>query len=588
MLPAGSRVPLATAAAAVVLAALAELPFAAHPVRGLGTWSRLQMAAVPASYAVAGLVLGWSGRSRRTAWQLVAAGALLLAINAASSRTPWVFTLTAFSSAGVPVLVAALLGYPHGRLPGWRDRVLVALAIVGWAIPAVNTLFYDPADAGCGDCPRGLNLVLVRSDPELVVRFQGYAIWLLIAVFAGLIVTLLHRWATAPPPARRVRGPLLLPALAWAGAYLAYLVLQKLDSVTVYAAPTTAYTVLVEVLLAGLLLLPVGLAAGVVRTRSRRAAVDELVLALDGRGDVDAVLARALGDAGVQLAVWSPREQRYADREGHPVVPPPASGPRTATRLEDDDGRPLALLIHDESLLDQPGMLAPVLTATRLALTADRLRATVREQLDDVRASRARVVAAADAERRRIERDLHDGAQARLVSLALALELTRTRLPEGADPALVDAMTRAQGEARRALGELRALSRGIVPPTLASQGLAAAVEVLVDGLPLAVEVRLPVERLPGPVESAAYYVVAEALTNTSKHAAGAAARVCGDVRDGWLVVTVTDDGPGGAVVDEGGGLDGLRDRAEALGGRLRLESPRGGGTLVEAELPCGS
>lgn len=114
------------------------------------------------------------------------------------------------------------------------------------------------------------------------------------------------------------------------------------------------------------------------------------------------------------------------------------------------------------------------------------------------------------------------------------------------------------------------------------------VQVLVDGLPLAVEVQLPAERLPGPVETAAYYVVAEALTNSVKHSAGAAARVSGAVRDGRLVVTVADDGPGGARAEEGGGLDGLRDRVEALGGRLRLESPQGGGTLVEAELPCGS
>jgi signal transduction histidine kinase len=584
----GSRAALAAATGLVVLAALAELSFAAHPLRGTGIWARLEMVAIPASFAVAGLVLGWSGRSRRTAWQLVLAGALLLALNAASSRTPLVFTLTAFQSAAVPVIVAALLGYPHGRLPGWRDRALVAGATVGWLIPAVNTLFYDPADAGCQDCPPGLNLVLVRSDPEHVVRWQGYAIWILIGVLAGLMAALLHRWATAPPPARRVRGPLLLPAVAWAGSYLAYLVLQKIDLVTVYAAPTAAYTVLVEVLLAGLLLLPVGLAAGVIRTRSRRAAVDELVLALEGRGDVDEVLARALGDAGVQLAVWSPDDQRFADRDGRTVEPPPAGGNRTATRLEDDEGGPLALLLHDESLLDQPAMLAPVVTATRLALIADRLRATVREQLEEVRESRAKVVAAADAERRRIERDLHDGAQARLVSLAFALELTRTRLPDDADPALAEAVARAQREARQALGDLRALSRGIVPPTLASQGLAAAVDVLVDGLPLTVDVDLPSQRLPGPVETAAYYVVAEALTNSVKHAPGARAAVSYAVRDGRLTVCVRDDGAGGAEVQQGGGLDGLRDRVEALGGRLRVASTPGAGTVVEAVLPCGS
>jgi signal transduction histidine kinase len=208
--------------------------------------------------------------------------------------------------------------------------------------------------------------------------------------------------------------------------------------------------------------------------------------------------------------------------------------------------------------------------------------AEAREQLT---ASRARIVQAADAERRRLERNLHDGAQQRLVSLALALRLAQGKLPD--DPAAAtELLERASEELGVGLEELRELARGIHPAILTDRGLAPALEALAARATVPVEVSgLPSERLPEPIEAAAFYVVAESLTNVAKYASARSARVDLARDDGLLVVEVTDDGVGGADSAKGSGLRGLTDRVEALGGSLLVSSEAGRGTTVRAELP---
>jgi PAS domain S-box-containing protein len=211
--------------------------------------------------------------------------------------------------------------------------------------------------------------------------------------------------------------------------------------------------------------------------------------------------------------------------------------------------------------------------------------AEAREQLA---ASRARIVEAGDAERRRLERNLHDGAQQRLVATSLTLRLAERRVD--ADPAAArELMAQARGELEQALEELRELARGLHPAILTERGLRAALDVLADRAPVPVEVvGAPGDRLPERVEAAAYYVVSEALTNVAKYARASAVRVEVEQPDGRLVVTVSDDGVGGADTGRGTGLRGLADRVEALGGRLEVASPAGGGTTLRASLPCGS
>jgi signal transduction histidine kinase len=248
-------------------------------------------------------------------------------------------------------------------------------------------------------------------------------------------------------------------------------------------------------------------------------------------------------------------------------------------------GEEVAALVHDPVLLDEPALVESVRATAGLVLENERLAAEVRSQLTEVRASRGRIVTAADAERRRIERNLHDGAQQRLVTLSVALGLEATR----ADAAASDVLSRAQDEVEQAIAELRELARGIHPTLLRDEGLDAAVQALARRATLPVTVHGATRgRLPDPVELAAYFVVSEALTNVVKHASATDATVLLERKPDSLRVTVSDDGIGGARVTAQSGLAGLRDRLEALDATLVIESPPGEGTTVSAEFPCGS
>ncbi len=245
-------------------------------------------------------------------------------------------------------------------------------------------------------------------------------------------------------------------------------------------------------------------------------------------------------------------------------------------------------ILHDPALLEDPGLVASVATAVRLTVENDRLQDEVRSQLAEVRASRMRIVEAADSERRRLERDIHDGAQQRLVALSIALGQARGRLAPGSDPALSAALTQASDEVRAALGELRELARGIHPAILTDAGLEAAVRSLAErsAVPATLDAALP-GRFAAPVEAAAYFVVSEALANAAKHAGATSVRISLRRDGSSLLAEVCDDGRGGADPERGSGLRGLRDRVEAVGGRLEIDSPPTGGTAIRATLPLG-
>ncbi|MEO8687652.1 MAG: ATP-binding protein [Solirubrobacteraceae bacterium] len=214
------------------------------------------------------------------------------------------------------------------------------------------------------------------------------------------------------------------------------------------------------------------------------------------------------------------------------------------------------------------------------------LDAELQERMEELRASRARLVTASDAARRRLERDLHDGAQARLVGLALLLRTARLRAP--GDHELTGLLDRAQDELRQSLAELRELARGIHPAVLTERGLEPALQSLVARAPVPVSVDArSAERLPGPVESAAYFVVSEALANVAKYSRASHATVSVERTNGHVTIEVADDGVGGADAGRGSGLRGLEDRLAALDGTLRLESPAGEGTRLRARIPVG-
>ncbi len=299
--------------------------------------------------------------------------------------------------------------------------------------------------------------------------------------------------------------------------------------------------------------------------------------------DVGAVLAAALRDPSAELLFRLPASEAYADSVAGVVVDPPDDG-RAVTRVE-HRGQEIALLLHTPALLDRPDRLRSVLAAASLAIEIARLRVEVRLQLAEVEESRARVVQAGYEERRRLERDLHDGAQQRLVTLGIVLRRLQRSLPREAQ-ILGPALDSAVDEVGRAIEDLRTIAAGIRPPRL-DDGLAAALADLARAAPVPVELEATRERLPPHVEAAAYFVVCEAVTNAVKHASPSRVRVEATVVSGALRLVVADDGIGGATVAGGTGLIGLTDRVEAQGGTLLVHSPAGAGTRLEAEIPCG-
>lgn len=297
---------------------------------------------------------------------------------------------------------------------------------------------------------------------------------------------------------------------------------------------------------------------------------------------VESVLAEALGDRGLEVRFWLPASERFATVDGRLIDAPGAGDPRAATPVMRGDLL-LGLLLHDPELEDRPDTLDGVLRAAGLAMEIARLRVEVRVQLAEVEASRARIVAAGEAERKRLERDLHDGAQQRLVSLGLAIRHAQHLLdsqPEDARASLDSAVD----EVTAALEDLREVAHG-VRPTLLDAGLGTALADVARRVPVPVDVAVCDDDMSAPVQATAFYVACEAVTNAVKHAGAEQVWVRAERVGSELRVEVRDNGRGGALRTPGGGIDGLADRVASAGGTFDLRSPHGGGTIVLAALP---
>jgi signal transduction histidine kinase len=295
------------------------------------------------------------------------------------------------------------------------------------------------------------------------------------------------------------------------------------------------------------------------------------------------VVAEATADPSLELFFWLPAEELHVDAAGRAVDRlPDTERARTPVRR---GALHLATVVHDPVLADRPDLLDSVIEAAGLAIEIARLRVEVRRRLAEVEESRTRIVTAGYEERRRLERDIHDGAQQRLVSIGLALRHVQAQLPEGSREA--GELDTSVAEISQTIEELRELARGVRPAGL-DDGLAPALRALASRAPLPTQVDATEERFDDGLETAAYFVASEALANAAKHARATRVELTAVRRDGRLVVSVSDDGVGGARPSEGSGLAGMTDRVEALGGRLDVTSPPAGGTTVTAELPCES
>jgi signal transduction histidine kinase len=504
------------------------------------------------------------------------------------SDDPWIFTIGfALGSLSFALFGHVALAYPTGRVVDRLELWLVRAGYVTVVAFPLAILLVAPDEAVLKYAPLAPESpLLVTADAEVartlerafVIVFFGF----LTACFVALLV---RKFVMATPRGRRILAPLLLAAgVAALRAFYEFLSAFGSD------LPAVAdYVYWWQVI--GQVALSFAIVWGLLYSRLAAAHVADLVRDLDKVPPerLREALARALGDPSLELAFWLPERRAYADADGLPVALP-APGSRRAVTVLESDGEPIAALVHDGSLSDDPRLLDAAGAAARLAIENARLQAELRAQLAQVQESRARIVAAGDDQRRRIERDIHDGAQQRLVALALELRAAQKRLGGELGPEFDEVLADAVDELQLAVGELRELARGVHPAILTEDGLGAALESLADRTPLPVRiVAAPDRRLPSEIEGAAYFVACEALANAVKHADATSVTISAAGRNGTLVVEVVDDGVGGASMNGGGsGLRGLCDRVEAHGGRLRIESPPGEGTRVVGELPCGS
>jgi signal transduction histidine kinase len=535
------------------------------------------MAWITLSYVFAGLVAWWRRPHNHLGPLMIAAGfgVFLSSLTASNHALP--FTIgVAFDLGAAVLFLHVCLAFPSGRLEGPWERAVVGIGY----FTAIGLQLVGMALGGFG--PDNLLEVFAEPDPAYTL-LRGQLLVLSALMLAG-IGFLVARRRRSDAPLRR--------SLAWLADSFALALLMLAFLYTSAALGLVSGQATFETI-RRLTLFAVGLAPivfliGLLDDRLARSAVGDLFVELRGNptpAELRAALARALRDPSLTLAYWLPEFESWADVDGRQVELPDGTAGRAATLVADRDGLPVAALVHDASLLDDRGLLDAVAAAAAIALENARLSVELLARLDELRGSRARIVEAGDSERRRLERNLHDGAQQRLVGLALQLRLLENRVR--GDPAAAELASAAGEELKRSLDELRELARGLHPAVL-EHGLGAALDALAARSKIPTTVRCDVPgRLPEPVELAAYFVVAEALTNIAKYAQAREANVRA-WRDGEIaVVEVSDDGVGGADDSRGSGLRGLADRVEALDGRLRVVSPAGAGTVVTAELPCG-
>lgn len=490
-----------------------------------------------------GLIALWKRPESRSGWLLAATGFTWFLGNFSDVGVPaiaWLAAHAVYLHRGP--LVHLLLTYPSGRS---ASRVTHIAIVVGYTAAIITPIWRNE-----------LATILLAA---LLVMVCGYS-------YAGSVGSL-----------RRARRTTLVAAtglaVVLAGTAVARLLLPPGDA-------SSASLLIYEITLC---LLAVALLAGLLTAPWDRVAVADLVVELgEARsGTLRGELSRALGDPSLEIGYWLPDRGNYVDAEGRALtLPEPGSG-RSLTVLE-RDGQPFAVLLHDAAVLEDPGLVKAVSSAAQLAALNAQLRAKVQGQVDELEASRRRLLEASDEERRRLERRLHDGTAARLRALAVVLD--RSQRSAVAQPTK-DQIARAEAQLIQTIEDLRRFGQGLHPQVLAERGLRDAVIELASDVPFRLDLDVTTAELPRQVAAAAYFVCAEALSNAVKHASASQLSVAIQAADGLLKLEIADDGIGGANGSRGSGLRGLSDRVETLGGTLQIESVLGRGTRLTAEIP---
>jgi signal transduction histidine kinase len=571
------------AAGAVALAfGLGALAVAVGPGRfttyaGSSSLAATLTVAAGLTLVLAGLVTAFSRPARRIGDLAVLAGLVWFApVWVGWDKGPPLVRSLGMLAAGFafPPLLHLVLASPSGRLRGVVAQALVAAVYLEAMLAALTqALFRDPffdpdCWANCSD-----NVFLLHSLPRLAQGIEVADRWFTAAAAAALVAVCARRLLRDSGPARRALLPIATPAILLAGAVMAHTVALQRRPQQDPSDPVFRWIFVIGC--AAVLLLAAGMGWAAVRMPVQRRAVARIATNLGQApppGSLQTALAQAVGDPELQITYWLSDSQRHVDANGKLVAEPVAAPGRAITALV-RDGHRIAVVSHTAAL---PDLEREIGAAVRLALENERLQADVLAQLDQLRASRVRIVETGDTERRRLERDLHDGTQQRLLALSYDLRLARAHAQADGDPQTASLLTQATDQAQAALGELRELAHGIYPAILAEAGLMPALATLADVAPLPVELRGADQgRYPAAVETAAYLLVAEALQDAAGR--DASHTTVSTVRTGGrLVVTVQDDGS-----DRTAAMVQLADRIGALDGRLAVEPTR-----LRAELPC--
>ena len=514
------------------------------------------MWALTLCFGLAGLIQDFFGPNR-----------LLWTIGLAASEWPAVF------------LVWLSLAYPTGHLRSRLDRVLLAWV---WAVAAIAAarMFTERSNF-----PVWRSLLAIdawhakTSDIEQVALYGALPAGL---VFLGRLIT---RAISARRGPRRVSMPLLVAAI---GATIWFLA-----QVPFVGRSGFARAIIDDFYWFSLLIqasIPIAFAIGALTGRWSRSVVAALMIELDGAppGAVQPALAHVLRDPELEVLLRRPDGSGFVRPDGTPIAWEAANVPasRSWTPIG-ADAHEVGVVVYDAELDAEPDLIRSTIAAARFALENERLHADLQAQMIELRASRTRVVEAADAERRKIERNLHDGVQQRLYTVGMELDRARQAAADRDDDTVLgEHLEQVDAALRTAIEDLRDVARGIDPPVLINRGLEAALRSHTRRSPVPVVITNALTtRLSAPIETATYYVASEAFLNAVRHAQ--ASRITIELRgiDGELVVAIVDDGVGGADEHRGTGLRGLRDRADALDGTLRIDSPLGAGTRIELRLP---
>ncbi|WP_457971608.1 sensor histidine kinase [Arthrobacter sp. D1-17] len=536
--------------------------------------------AVGLAFIVAGVTAWGSRPTRNPGVLLCVAGWLWLASGIRRSSDPVAFTLgVTLTLMYQPPLLQLALSFPSGLLRSRAEKAGVTFFYVSWLLaPVAGWAFFDPRPHIKEGVSTSRNLLLLWDSPALMDTVGNGVRTFQISVGVAIVAVLIDRWRTGTRAYRSAFLPLWLAVIVKTAAtvWVSLAVIQVSGSLSsealLWQYPATA-------------MVPLAVLFGLWRYRFARGSLGDLMVEVGSApvGDrLVGALRRSVHDPTLTLLRWVPDQVSFVDSNGVSQSLPDASTGRASMVLE-RHGVPVGALIFDEALQDQPQLLAAVRSATSLSLENQQMEQQLRDQLIEVRRSRERIVTAGDSRRRQLERDLHDGAQQRLV--AVAMELARanraTDLRE-----VQDLVGQASAELSEALDELRELARGVYPPSLREKGLAGSLAALAERSSVPVELDLKTDNaIPAHVEVAAYFICAEAVTNATKYAKAGSIRICINGDDREMRMVIVDNGIGGARPGADGGLQGIADRAAALGGSLSVDSPDGKGTAIRAVLP---